>query len=184
MAVGGGWCSPTLWALLFHYVNPKSPCFLTPWDRCVAAPLTIFFPFFSFIFFPVPRSENSRYKGQSWMACCPTAPASDSASPPCQLGDHMRETELFNSKLLIAQAFLHGTRSLSAQTGKRCPTDQADQLPLHFLYQPPAVWPQSCTVHLWWEQRDLLAICTRQSSHLAAIRLPTNLSHLQLYNGS
>lgn len=53
-----------------------------------------------------------------------------------------------------------------------------------FFNQPPATWPQSCTVHMGWEQRDLPAICMRQLSHLAAIRLLASLTHLQLHNGS
>lgn len=53
-----------------------------------------------------------------------------------------------------------------------------------FFNQPAATWPQSCTVHVGWEQRDLPAIWMRQLSHLAAIRLPTSLTHLQLYEGS
>lgn len=53
-----------------------------------------------------------------------------------------------------------------------------------FFNQPPATWPQFCTVHVRWEQRDLPAVCLRQSSHLAAISLPTSLANLQLYYGS
>lgn len=53
-----------------------------------------------------------------------------------------------------------------------------------FFNQPPATWPQFCTAHVRWEQKDLPAVCMRQSSHLAAISLPISLAHLQLYYGS
>lgn len=53
-----------------------------------------------------------------------------------------------------------------------------------FFNQPPATWPQFCTVHVRWEQRDLPTVCMRQLSHLAEISLPTSLAHLQLFYGS
>lgn len=109
--------------------------------------------------------------------------AGGSAWHPCSVPEGKRLPNLLSSTSLLKSS----RRPVSSTDWKQLPDWPGRPVAfalLFFFNQLPATWPQSYTVHLGWVQIDLPAICMRQSSHLAAIRLFTRLTHLQLYTSS